>query len=187
MTNVRVGFLADTGPDGLPIWYGFDIRNSEMGLYSLCLRAMIWRLVCTNGMIVADSLGDSRWRHIGDPERLRDAFMDGLPSVIDSAVSQRVRLQAAHNEPLALPAVKQEIDWLDLTKGESKVALVQSLAEADIVDPKQEVVIDDIDPKTEITRWHLINGVTASAREAVAPRRLHIETQAGRLLTRTAA
>jgi hypothetical protein len=145
-------------------------------------------MVCTNGLIIGEQGVANKWRHIGSADRLTDVLDTALPATLESHAVMPARLEAAHNETLLLPAAATELTQLELTRPEREVALVETLREAELIDTDKPVVIDDLklDPDTEFTRWHLINGVTASARAHNTERRVHIETQAGQLLARAA-
>jgi hypothetical protein len=55
---------------------GISIGNSEIGFASFCIECFYLRLVCTNGMVVPVSVGQSRFKHVS-----RKAF-DQLPETI---------------------------------------------------------------------------------------------------------
>jgi len=55
---------------------GLSFGNSEIGCLSFCIECFYLRLVCTNGLTVATTIGQSRFKHIS-----RKAF-DELPETI---------------------------------------------------------------------------------------------------------
>ncbi|MBK8410333.1 MAG: DUF932 domain-containing protein [Sandaracinaceae bacterium] len=61
------------------IEHGIDIGNSELGLRSVQITPITYRLVCTNGMRAWKSESALRLRHIGDPDRLHELVRDALP------------------------------------------------------------------------------------------------------------
>jgi hypothetical protein len=71
--------------DGVPIRvgdvieHGIDLANSELGLRSVQVTPITYRLICTNGMRSWKSEAAVRMRHIGDPERLHAQLRDAIP------------------------------------------------------------------------------------------------------------
>jgi hypothetical protein len=43
---------------------GISIGNSEIGFLSLCIECFYLRLICTNGMVMPVSVGQSRFKHV---------------------------------------------------------------------------------------------------------------------------
>jgi hypothetical protein len=67
---------------------GISIGNSEIGFLSFCIECFYLRLVCTNGMVVPVSVGQSRFKHIS-----RKAF-EALPETIRQVAENSNRQQA---------------------------------------------------------------------------------------------
>jgi len=67
------------------IEWGIDICNSEMGLRSIQVTPMTYRLVCTNGARSAIAESTTRLRHVGDPRRVRDAVAAIVPTAFAEA------------------------------------------------------------------------------------------------------
>jgi hypothetical protein len=67
---------------------GISIGNSEIGFLSFCIECFYLRLVCTNGMVVPVSVGQSRFKHIS-----RKAF-EALPETIRQVAESSNRQQA---------------------------------------------------------------------------------------------
>ncbi len=61
------------------IEWGVDIANSELGLRSVQVTPITFRLVCSNGMRAWRSEAGLRLRHIGDPKRLHEQLRDAVP------------------------------------------------------------------------------------------------------------
>jgi hypothetical protein len=59
------------------IEYGLDIANSELGLRSVQVTPITYRLVCTNGMRAWQSDASFRTRHVGDTKRIRRMLNSG--------------------------------------------------------------------------------------------------------------
>lgn len=80
-TILRITLPAESRPVevGDLFEYGVDLGNSEVGLRSVQVTPVTYRLICTNGMRAWRSEAAVRMRHIGDPERLRDQLRDAIP------------------------------------------------------------------------------------------------------------
>jgi len=73
-THVRIvfpGTETETRPGDI-IQTGIHLTNSEVGLRAVHLDAMVYRLICTNGMVRGESNGRTSIRHVGDRDRLKD-------------------------------------------------------------------------------------------------------------------
>ena len=66
---------------------GLSFSNSETGFLSFCIECFYLRLVCTNGMVVPVSIGQSRFKHIS-----RKAF-EALPETIQMVAETSNRQQ----------------------------------------------------------------------------------------------
>lgn len=65
--------------------YGIDIGNSELGMRSVQVTPITYRLVCLNGMRAWQSEAAHRMRHVGDPERIRETLQDAIPVAFSEA------------------------------------------------------------------------------------------------------
>jgi hypothetical protein len=73
-THLRILFArtdAEVRP-GDVVRTGIHISNSEVGLRSVHVDALVFRLVCTNGAVRAEGGGRTSIRHVGNPARLKD-------------------------------------------------------------------------------------------------------------------
>jgi hypothetical protein len=61
------------------IEHGVDIGNSELGLRSVQITPVTYRLVCANGMRAWRSEGARRLRHVGGADRLHEQVREALP------------------------------------------------------------------------------------------------------------
>jgi len=163
------------GPDGHPLQIGLDFKNSEVGNHSVSLRSVIFRQVCTNGLVVEYGKSQaSKWRHIGNTERLQDAFASMVPVVLSGAEEALYRAAASHGLILSVAEARARVAALQLTEGQQELSLTAALSEAGLA----ANAADD----AKITGWHLINGMTASARDLEPAERVFVEAQAGRIL-----
>lgn len=163
---------------------GVLISNSEVGLGSVSVSALIWRLRCLNGLKTVDTL---RAFHIG--RRVEDnesLWADDTKKSDDRTVLLKVRdmVRAA----------------VDAVKFQERVQRMRDLADQRVTgDPAKaiEVLVDKLDVSEEegggimralieggdLSAWGLINAVTFQAHEAPSyDRAVEFEAMGGRLL-----
>lgn len=78
---------------------GISISNSEVGLASFSLAALILRLVCTNGMIVGERVGSTSYRHIST--KALDDFPKLLSNATQDIAAHQQQLTISLDNPLA--------------------------------------------------------------------------------------
>ena len=166
---------------GDPVRYGVMLANSEVGMGSLAAWAFIHRLVCSNGLVVAEADGPSVRRvHLGkridDLTKLpsdREVWLEYGDVVRNTADNRRLpsilhRLQIAAQSPVMdapEDAVERLTKRFQLTKEEGERVL------------RQYVVGNDL------STWGLVNAVTEAAKEAeTIQRRVELQTIGGRML-----
>ncbi len=183
VTNLRIVFPAKVkGPDGHDVKVGFDLRNSEVGGASLLLRAVSYRLICTNGQVWQSVKDEARWRHVGSPDRLVDAFADAIPGLIKSSETLSSRMQRAHDTVVTIEELQSSLGRLEITRPQQLVSYRETLVEAGhIEDPANDEVVKALPEDTNVTLWHAMNGITAAARQQPTEIRLQMESQASRL------
>lgn len=59
----------------------YQIGNSEVGCRAAWIEGGLWKLVCTNGMGSWQDKRSYRWRHSGDPQRIRDGIVDAVAAI----------------------------------------------------------------------------------------------------------
>jgi hypothetical protein len=77
------------------IQHGLDIGNGETLTRSVSVCPVTYRLVCLNGMRRWETGAAKRWSHVGDPERLRQAFTDAVPVALAEAKGLRDSMRTA--------------------------------------------------------------------------------------------
>ena len=190
ITNLRVVRRDPIdGPDGHGLQVGFDLRNSELGGASLLVRAVVYRIICTNGALAATAKAETRWRHIGDPARMHEGLVASMPAVLAEAYGEVNRYKAAHDVRLNLGEARAHVGRLDLTAAQRRLVLSEAVVESGVLDATEatDAAVAALPEQTEMTMWHLVNGVTGAAREVGSTTgRLAMEREAGVLLARAA-
>jgi hypothetical protein len=148
---------------------GLNITNSETGCRAVHVDQLVYRLVCTNGLVRAESAGRTVIRHVGRADRLkdqlhtavRDAKLDAraLAREFGAAIARQV------SDPAA--ALKHFADDGQLTREQLHAALAAYTAEPDP------------------TTYGLVNAVTRAAQvEPDYESRYQMERQGALLLAR---
>jgi hypothetical protein len=171
------------------IEWGLDIGNSEVGLRSVQVTPVTYRLVCTNGMRSWKSEAAMRMRHVGDPKRLREQLRDAIPVafaeargdidrwrratevLIDDALDEIENLRAFGLSQTEVAAVGRELA--------GTAALLPANSSAETLD----VVLD-----RPSTAYEIANAITAVARDrADVASRLTMEEVGHRYLAQRTA
>lgn len=172
-------------PDDVIEW-GIDIANSELGLRSVQITPVTFRLMCSNGMRAWRSEAALRLRHVGDPKRLRDQLRDAVPIAFAEARGDIDRWRKATS--VLIDSALDEIESLRaLGLGQGEIQAVgRQIAQAGALLPAStgnESLTQLLAVPT--TAFEMANAITATARDRddVAAR-LTLEETAHRYLSR---
>jgi hypothetical protein len=125
---------------------GLSIGNSEIGFLSFCIECFYLRLVCTNGMVVPVSVGQSRFKHIS--RKAFEALPETIRQVAESSNRQQAQMVISVNTPVHSPM--QTIESFNKRFG-------LTLAEG-------EMVKASFAQEPGETMWNVIQAYTGSAR-----------------------
>jgi hypothetical protein len=100
---------------------GLSFGNSETGLLSFCIECYYLRLVCTNGMIVPVSAGQSRFKHIS--RKAFEALPETILQVADGSNRQQTKMVISVNTPVPEPlrTIESFNKRFSLTQAESEM------------------------------------------------------------------
>lgn len=104
-THLRLVFpreMRDVRP-GDTIMTGLHITNSEVGLRAVHIDALVYRLVCSNGLVRAESQSRTTIRHVGDRARLKDALARAVENAKDNAIGLAEQFRRSVDARLAEP------------------------------------------------------------------------------------
>ena len=149
---------------------GVAISNSEVGLGAVKIEPLVYRLVCTNGMI----LNDSRYmaRHLGgriaETDDVREMLTDESVRADDTAVMLKVR--DVINGSFDQVRFQRQIE---LMQGATERKIEGNPAEAvKLLAKKQSFnqfeegsVLRNLIEGADLSQWGLLNAVTATAKE----------------------
>jgi len=146
---------------------GFDIVNSETGMSGLVIYGFIFRMVCSNGlMLVKRGMGFYRMHRGLMPRRILEKFAIALPEVMQSVESN------IHNLPQLIKIRPNKGDFEQVKKGLRK----------HITNKGIEILLEQL--PSSPTAYDLLNAVTAYARTKSLSTRSGLERYAGLMLQR---
>ena len=153
--------------DGSPLYLGFTVSSSDVGRGSLNIKMMVYRSVCTNGLLIS-SLGGTLYKqhHIG--EAMSGSKLEAFNRVFaDVDVAGKTIIDNIDN------CRKRELKDFEMSMLIEKAKREMKLSEKS-VDRLQELVSG-----YEPTKWGLVNGVTELAQDFTLETRLDMEMWAG--------
>lgn len=154
---------------GDPSMVGLDISSSSFGRSALCVRAVLWRLACQNGLRLPSALGQISLRHVGATQRLRDGLAEGVATALVHGRGTVGRLKSAVSTYIT--GLADYIDGLrELDQGEQQRVRVELGANKPAQLPERVSVYD------------FVNAVTQAAHDAEPARRIELESIAGSVL-----
>jgi hypothetical protein len=125
---------------------GISIGNSEIGFLSFTIECFYLRLVCTNGMVVPVSVGQSRFKHIS--RKAFEALPETIRQVAESSNRQQAQMVISVNTPVYNPI--QTIESFN-----KRFGLTQA---------EGEMVKASFAQEPDQTMWNVIQAYTGSAR-----------------------
>lgn len=153
--------------DGEDLFAGITIDSSDIGRSGLYVQFLIYKQVCTNGLILPKSSGHLfRQKHIGiSSEEFKEGLLDGLTNKFDEIKYGAIDLIKRNKE---IPTGEEILDEI-----KEKTRLTD-----DVIDE----VINIVDKSYDHSRWGIINGITEIAQNYSLERRLQLEAIAGEML-----
>lgn len=165
---------------------GVVISNSEIGMGSVSVAPMIWRLRCLNGMVVPDS--KFRAYHVG--KRVEDSeqlWADDTRKADDRAILLKVRdvVRAAVDAARFHEKIEQMRGLTTAHVTGSPERAVEVLAQkVGVTDTERSGLLRSLIEGGDLSAWGLLNAVTAQAHTARDyDRAVEFETAGGQLLT----
>jgi len=148
---------------------GLIISNSEVGMGSVTVQPLIYRLVCSNGMVVNDAA--TRKYHIGRGNKSSEdytLYSDATLEADDKALMMKVQdtVRAVVDEVQFQKVVKMMRDAKD-AKITGRVPQVVELASADYGFTKKEndSILEQLIKDGDYTLYGLANAVTRAAQD----------------------
>lgn len=167
---------------------GIVISNSEIGAGSLSVQPMVFRLICTNGMIAADS-GMRRYhvgQKVGDGMDVEALLRDETKRLSDqallAALQDVVRASLAQVQFDAL--LKRMREATDGPRIERPVEAVEQLGKSFVIPQvERQSILENLIRGGDYSRWGMLNAVTAVANDHESyDRATELEAMGGQIL-----
>jgi hypothetical protein len=174
---------------GDPVQAGVVISNSEIGLGSLNVSPLVFRLVCTNGMVRND-YGMNRYhvgrRIDGDGKSVEALFRDETLAADDKALALKLQdvVRASMDQ---VQFARMLEDMRKATEGEQIAQPVQAVEVLSktfgLRENEKNSVLENLIRGGDYSRWGALNAVTAVANTHESyDRATELETIGGRIL-----
>jgi hypothetical protein len=161
----------EDGSDGLGgLLTGFYIRNSEVGRSGISAGPIVYRLICSNGLVVAQDRKALLYkRHIWiDEAAIAEMLNYAVAGAINLSHKTTEMMAEARKKPMSLDALVQRLDNLELTE-----QLRQQTLDAFIADGNHNA-------------FGVVNALTSTARGLPPHERYELERSAGKILAEVA-
>lgn len=174
MMNLRVVSRDKININGDELSFGFDIRNSNIGKSSVEIAIIIYRWICSNGLIVGGGKGYMmRQRHVAvDRESLVREFVTLLDSSPDVITHIKGSIEKSMDTKLNSNEMQKIIDSLK-ANGMIKNAIGR--------------LEEYTEPAYDGTLWGVVNGITRLSQDYSLDTRLRMEKIAGEILGKYSA
>ena len=159
--------------DGEDLFAGITLDSSDVGRAGLSVKFLVWKQVCTNGLVIAKSSAQMfRQKHIGISH---DDFVEGLTAGLE----QFYTLKDEICKSIEMTAKVE----LNSGSAEEDDELIEEIQKTTGLSEESSVeVLNLVDRNYSRTRWGLINGITEVAQQYTLERRIQLETIAGGML-----
>lgn len=173
------------------VQHGMIITNSEIGAGSLIIKPMVYRLVCTNGMVTGSEFKEGRMRksHLGRQTEVGEdytIYTDETMQADDHALMLKIR-DSINN--LTDPALFMKL--MEQMKASAESRTVDNPFEAvevlgnsfSFYKDEQESILENLIADCDYTQWGMLNAVTRVANNTKSyDRAVELETIGGQIL-----
>ncbi len=155
---------------GDPVQSGIVISNSEVGLGSLSVTPLIYRLVCENGMIAPD-YGQRKY-HVGRAammeEQSYELFSDKTLQADDKAFWLKTRdIVRAAATPATFEKIVTILQRLSQERVEQPIRAVEELSnQLSLNQSETESILEHFLQDADFSRWGLANSVSRTANDS---------------------
>lgn len=161
--------------DGEDLFPGLFIDSSDVGRNILTVQFSIYKLVCTNGLVISKCGGTLfQQKHIGIKS---EDFYEGLVASL-----KNVDLLCESACELVNSTRQKSLEFYKYTQEDFDAFLAQIKGTTKLSNEGAEKVIDLMKTKYGDSKWGYINSLTEVAQDYTLERRLEIEKIAGNLL-----
>jgi hypothetical protein len=149
---------------------GLIIRNSEVGLGCVTIDPMIYRLVCTNGLVVGSSIADARVRktHLGSqvPNDEHIEYQASTIEAMDRALMQQIRdtimqLSSPEQFMILMDKMRAAAETQPVT---NPIKAVEVMAKTLALPMKNnDSIIESLIRGQDYSKWGMLNAITEQA------------------------
>lgn len=179
--------ISDEIQKGDVVQYGLSIQNSEVGLGMLRVEPLVYRLVCTNGLIRSDEA--IRQRHAGKVEHARiGVYSQETVSQDDKAFWMKAVDQVRHMmRPETFHAITDRMrDTVGVRLPDPQKAVKDVTQRHDLSAVEHQRVFEHLLSDGDLTEWGLVNAITRTAHDTEVvssyERATELERLGGKLL-----
>ena len=176
---------------GDPVQGGVIVSNGEIGNGALDIRPMIYRLVCTNGLISGQIAEDSRLRrnHVGrrmESGEDYSVYSDETLKADDRALSLKIRDSIlALAQPGLFNRILAELrDAAHQQPVSNPMAAVAELGKAyPVAQGERDSILTHLIRNADYSKWGLVNAITETANDHSSyDRAVELQAMGGRVL-----
>lgn len=173
---------------GDPVEAGVLITNSEIGLGAVAISPLVNRLVCTNGLVVADQ--KYRRNHVGrradNGDDVYEMLSDETLRADDRAILLKVRdiVRAALDEARFAVTVEKMRSAAESQKMQDPIRTVELLADRlSLQEGEKPSILRHLIEGGDLTKWGMVNAVTRAAHDVESyDRSTELEVVGGKIL-----
>lgn len=149
---------------------GIEIKNSEVGAGALTISPFVWRLVCSNGMVMPTAV---RRNHVGKRVDEDDANlgMYRAETIAQDDKAFFMKVADVVRATLTEVAFDEIVAQLRETLGGERIAAPAAATERlgktfDLGEGEQESILAHLASGGDLSRWGMVNAITAAAKSA---------------------
>jgi hypothetical protein len=151
---------------GDPVQAGFILTNSEIGNGSVSIEPFIYRLACTNGLILKDRR--QRKNHIGRSNENSDLYAIDTLQAIDDAF--KLQLRDLVRNAISITTFREAVEDLQVAKtgiitGKPAKAVEVTAKAIGLNQSESELVLSHLLRSGDLSKFGMLNAVTRSAED----------------------
>jgi Domain of unknown function (DUF932) len=151
---------------GDPVQAGFVLSNSEIGNGSVSIEPFIFRLICTNGMVMRD--GRQRKNHVGRVKENNDLYAIDTLQAIDEAF--KLKLRDLVQNAISITTFQTAVEDMRGAKSElitgNPVKAVEVTAKAiGLNESESGLVLNHLIRSGDLSKFGMLNAVTRTAED----------------------
>jgi Domain of unknown function (DUF932) len=160
-TNIEEAISVDD-----PVQAGFILSNSEIGNGSVSVEPFIYRLACTNGLILKDRR--QRKNHVGRSTENRDLYAIDTLAAIDDAF--KLQLRDLVRNAISITTFREAVEDLQVAKtgiitGKPAKAVEVTAKAIGLNQSESELVLSHLLRSGDLSKFGMLNAVTRSAED----------------------